>query len=187
MNLLDTFKDLIANRQLKKELVNQLRIRKTVSLNDAKTIGVLYSIPDEETYKVIFNFLKSIKTEQKTVIALGYYDDNKLPSYLNQSIYNSIFTQKDLNWYKKPVNQYVNNFFKEDFDLFLNISVKEYYPLFYITAMTKAYMKVGRFNEKHTSFYDVMIKVEDNTSQAEFLENMTRYLNMLKNSTGNEK
>ncbi|MEI6577377.1 MAG: hypothetical protein WCO63_14465 [Bacteroidota bacterium] len=182
MNLLDTIKSFIANRQLKKELINQLRVRKTVSLNDAKTIGVLYSIPDEETYKVIFNFLKSIKTEQKTVIALGYYDDNKLPSYLNQSIYNSIIMQKDLNWYKKPVNQYVNNFFKENFDLFLNISVKEYYPLLYISAMAKAYMKVGRFNEKHTAFYDVMIKVEDNTSQAEFLENTARYLNMLKNS-----
>jgi hypothetical protein len=183
VNLLDKFKDLVASHQLKKELVNQLRVRKTVSLDEAKTIGVLYSIPDEETYKVIFNFLKSIKTEQKTVIALGYYDDTKLPTYLNQSIYNSIFCQKDLNWYKKPVNQYVNNFFKENFDLFLNISVKEYYPLFYITAMTKAYMKVGRFNEKRTDFYDVMIKVEDKTSQAEFLQNLTHYLNMFNNKS----
>jgi hypothetical protein len=179
VELFDKIKTFIADRNLKRESNDVKRGKKNISIEKAKNIGVLYSIADEENYKVIFAFLKSLKTEQRSVIALGYLNDKKIPTFLTQGVYNSIITMKDLNWYGKPVNQYVKNFFHENFDIFLNISLEDYYPLTYISALSDAMFKVGRYNEKYTNYYDLMIKAEPGITQQEFIDTMLHYINMI--------
>lgn len=185
MELIEKIKQFIAKRDLKKEIGQLTRAKKNISIDKAKNIGVLYSITDEATYKVIFAFLKSLKTEQRSVIAMGYLNDKKIPTFLTQGVYNSIITQKDLNWYGKPVNQYVKNFFHEKFDIFLNISLDDYFPLHYIAALSTATFKVGKLNEDATAYYDLMIKTEENSTQQEFINNMLQYINMI-NQNPNE-
>lgn len=179
MELIEKVKSFLADRDLKKEAANLKRARKNISIERAKNIGVLYSISDEPTYKTIFAFLKSLKTEQRSVIALGYLNEKKIPTFLNQGVYNSIIYQKDLNWYGKPTSQYVRNFFHEDFDIFLNISMEDYYPLTYIAALSTATFKVGKLNEKYSNYYDLMIKVEPGVSQQEYIETMVHYIKMI--------
>ena len=179
MELFEKLKTFLAYRDLKKEAGDMKRAKKNISIEKAKNIGVLYSITDEATYKKIFLFLKSLKTEQRSVIALGYLNDKKIPTFLNQGVYNSIIYQKDLNWYGKPVSQYVKNFFHEDFDIFLNISLEDYYPLTYISALSTATFKVGKLNEKFTNYYDLMIKADVGITQEEFIETMVHYIKMI--------
>ena len=186
MELLEKVKSFLAYRDLKKESADAKRAKKNISIEKAKNIGVLYSITDEQTYRSIFSFLKSLKTEQRSVIALGYLNDKKIPTFLTQGVYNSIITQKDLNWYGKPVNQYVKNFFRENFDIFLNISMEDYYPLIYISALSNATFKVGKFNEKYTNYYDLMIKAEPGISQQEYIETMIHYINVINQKSHDE-
>ncbi|MCX6273431.1 MAG: hypothetical protein NTU44_19860 [Bacteroidetes bacterium] len=185
MELFEKIKTYVANRELKKELGEVQRGKRNISIDNAKNIGILYSIPDEETYNVIFNFMKSLKTESRSVIALGFINEKMTPTYLNQGVYNSIINQKDLNWYGRPVNQYVKNFFHEKFDIFLNISLEEYFPLIYISALSNASFKVGKFSEKCTKYYDLMIKPEENTSQQEFIDEIIHYIREI-NQLNNE-
>jgi hypothetical protein len=181
VSFFDNIKEYFARQQLKKEIAQKPRVKNIISLDEAKIIGVLYTITDEETYNEIFNFMRSLKSEQRTVISLGFIHDKKVPTFLTQGVYNSIFTLKDLNWYNKPVNQYVSNFFKEDFDVFLNISMEDYYPLLYICAMTNAGLKVGRYADKYKDFLDIMIKSDGRINQAEFIQHIVHYLKILNN------
>ncbi|MHC1707574.1 MAG: hypothetical protein AB9842_08640 [Bacteroidales bacterium] len=183
MELIEKVKSFLAYRDLRKEAGGMKRMKKNISIDKAKNIGVLYSITDEETYKTIFTFLKSLKSEQRSVIALGYLNDKKIPTFLTQGVYNSIITQKDLNWYGKPVNQYVKNFFHENFDIFLNISQDDHYPLIYISALSNATFKVGKYNEKFTNYYDLMIKSEPGTSQQDFIDSIVHYVKVINQKT----
>ncbi len=179
MSILDRLRKYIANQQLKKELTNISRVKGIVNLDEARNIGVLYNISSEESYNQILSFLKSLKADQRTVIAMGFLNDKKLPTFLNQSVYNSIIYQKDLNWYLKPVNQYVSNFYKEKFDIVLNISLEDHYPLHYMLAHSNAKLRVGKFSDIYKDYYDLMIKPEDGTNQQDFIENMMHYLKLI--------
>ncbi len=179
MNLIESVKNYIARRSLQKEYQGIRRQKANVSLEQARNIGVLYAISDEETYKIIHSFLKSLKTESRSVIALGFLNDKKVPTYLHQGVYNSIITLNDVNWFGKPVNQYVRNFFREKFDIFLNISNEDHFPLLYISACVNARMKVGMFNDAHTAYFDLMIKTAEGISQKELIDTMLYYIEMI--------
>jgi len=179
VNLIENAKNYIARRSLQKEYQAIRRQKANVSLEQARNIGVLYAISDEETYKTIHTFLKSLKTESRSVIALGFLNDKKVPTFLHQGVYNSIITLNDVNWFGKPVNQYVRNFFREKFDIFLNISTSDHFPLLYISACVNASMKVGKYQEAHTEYYDLMIKTADDTSQKELIDTMLYYIEMI--------
>ncbi len=185
MEVIDNIKTFIAKRNLRKEMSEMRRVQQNISIEKAKNIGVLYSISDEETYKLIFRFLKSLKTEQRSVIALGFLNDKKFPTYLTQGVYNSIISLKDLNWFGKPVNQYVKNFFNENFDIFLNISLEDYFPLYYISALSNATFKVGKYHQQYADCFDMMIKTDENTTQQELIDNMLQYIRMI-NQNNNE-
>ena len=179
MNIFDRLRKYIADKQLRKELSNISREKGVVNLVDARSIGVLYNIHNEESYNQILSFLKTLKADQRTVIAMGFYNDKKLPTYLNQSVYNSIIYLKDLNWYLKPVNQYVTNFYKEKFDICLNISLEDHYPLHYMMAHSDSKLRVGKYSVTYQDYYDLMIKPDEGTSQQDFIENMMHYLKLI--------
>lgn len=182
MKIIERFREYIASRQLARELQDIRRSKINVPLDQARNIGILYSINDEDTYNRILNFIKTIKTDQRSVICIGLLNDKNIPTYINQSVYNSIISLKDLNWYLKPVNQYVNNFYKEDFDLCVNLSLEDHYPLHYIMAHCQSKFKAGKFSERYKDCYDLMIKPEDSMNQQDFISNMMHYLDIINRS-----
>ena len=97
MSILDRLRKYIANQQLKKELTNISRVKGIVNLDEARNIGVLYNISSEESYNQILSFLKSLKADQRTVIAMGFLNDKKLPTFLSTRVYTTVsFIKKTL-------------------------------------------------------------------------------------------
>lgn len=182
MQIIEKFREYIASRQLAREQQDIRREKCNIPLEQAKNIGLLYNITDEDTFKRILNFIKSIKTDQRTIIGLGLINEKIIPSYAHQSVYNSIICLKDLNWYLKPVNQYVNNFYKEEFDICINLSLEDHYPLHYIMAHCKSKFKAGKFSERYQDCYDLMIKPEESMNHQDFIENMMHYIDMINRS-----
>lgn len=183
MKIVERFREYVAARQLARELREIRREKANIPLDQVKNIGVLYSIDNEETYNRILNFIKSIKTDQRSIIGMGLLNEKTVPTYINQTVYNSIINIKDLNWYLKPVNQYVNNFYNENFDLCINLSLEEHYPLHYIMAHCNARFKAGKYSERYKDCYDLLIKADDSMNQQDFISNMMHYLEMINKSS----
>jgi len=94
----------------------------------------------------------------KQVKSLGFIHTKELPPGLNGSKIHHYFDLKGLNWYFKPSSEFINDFVNEEFDLLFDFGVPEQLPIKFISSMSKAKCKIGRYVEKYVELYDVMIE-----------------------------
>ena len=179
MNFLTNIRVKSGKLAIAKELAQNNRPKKNNSLSTARSIGLLYYIADEAVYKTVEAFIQSLNEKQKKVRVICYTDTKRVPHYFIPKLTQDIITRKDLNWYRKPTKGFVQEFIGEKFDLLLDLSLSDYFPLKYIAALSEASLKVGRFNEDHTDYYDLMIQTSGVAGLDEFIIQIDHYLNML--------
>lgn len=136
-----------------------VRVAKVCSINDARSVGILYNATNPVSFEIIKTFTKVLLQKKIEVSALGYVDSKKLiDHYLYRKGFD-FFTKNELNWYYKPVSNIVDDFIKKPFDIFINLSLEDYYPIQYITALSVSSFKVGKlFREPF--YLDMMIDIE---------------------------
>jgi hypothetical protein len=129
------------------------------NLNEAQHIGILYNATEYITFEIIRNLVKELSHESRQISVLGYVDSKTLiDSYLYRKGFD-FFSKNELNWYSKPVSPVVDQFIAEPFDILINLSLKEYYPIHYITALSAAKFKTGKYSAKDIDL-DLMIDIE---------------------------
>jgi|AntAceMinimDraft_17_1070374.scaffolds.fasta_scaffold03605_4 hypothetical protein len=179
MKFTKKIKNNIGNYFLKKELSKSNRKREMTNLNNAKKIGVLYNASNEKDYKLIYHFVKGLQRNQKIVKALGFVEDSIIPHYCFPKLSFDFFTIKDLNWYHKPSNNFVNDFVKEEYDIIIDFCSEDSFPVQYITVLSKAKFKVGRYGKNHRDIYDMMIETDKEITLEQYIKQVTHYLTIL--------
>lgn len=182
MGLINNIRQKLARRNLHQEHLKLSRQRKSTNLEDARTIGLLYYLSDENTYKEIEEFLK-VLVDNNLKVRVACYTDNKIqPHYFIPKLSQDILIPKDLNWYGKPEKMFVRDFLTEKFDILIDLSLREHYPLLYLAALSQSALKIGRFDERHQEFFDMMIHTSDDTTLKEFTDQILHYLKMFNNT-----
>jgi hypothetical protein len=159
MKWIDHVKAGIGERVLIRKLRNQKRAPALCSIEEARNIGIIYNATEYISFEIIRNLVKELSSDSRKVTVLGYVDSKKLiDHYLYRKGFD-FFSKNELNWYSRPVSSVVDNFIKEPFDLLINLSLEDHYPIRYITALSPAVLKAGRYHpdEKHLDF---MIDIE---------------------------
>ncbi len=182
LGLIDNIRKKLARRNLIQEHQNLLRERKSANLEEAHTIALLYYLPDEDTYKQVEEFIK-ILSETNLKVRVACYTDIKIqPHYFIPKLSQDILIPKDLNWYGKPEKTFVPDFLAEKFDILIDLSLSEHFPLLYLAALSNAALKIGRFDDTHQEFFDMMIHTTPETSLREFMDQIMHYLIMFNNN-----
>ncbi|NVO02369.1 MAG: hypothetical protein HXX09_06660 [Bacteroidetes bacterium] len=171
------------NYFLKKELRNLQRTPQVVNFKDSKTIGILYKVTENNDYNFICDFVKYFQDNGKTVKALGYVIYKEVPHFCFPKLSFDYFTQKDIGWNMIPKNQFVKDFMDDDFDIMIDLSIQDCFPTNYVSALSKAKFKIGRFNSENQKFYDFMLNVSDETSIKDYISHLTHYLSIFNNSS----
>jgi hypothetical protein len=155
----------------KRILNNQLRAMKRTpmvcTLKEAESIGIIYNATEYVSFEIIRNLVKELTHESKKVMVLGYVDSKDLiDNYLYRKGFD-FFSKNELNWYYKPISPLVDQFIQEPFDLLINLSLEDHYPIRYITSLSAARFKTGRYTPDDLCL-DLMIDIEKekNTMQA---------------------
>ncbi len=164
---------------LKKEFSAIQRKREVVNFNDAETIALIFDATDREDFEIIKKYIKKLKGNKKKVRALGFYDGKEEPTLMSSKLEYDFFSRKQLKWYLKPNDPIIDNFLQEPFEVLINLCMDYKTPLLYVTALSKANFKVGREHSKFAPYYDMMIKVEENTKLHVFIETLEKYLTMI--------
>ncbi len=180
MEILKKIKHSIARYYLKNKLKKNTRERRLISLKDAKDIGILYLFTNEQDYMAISKLVKLLQDQNKRVKALGFVKQKHLTKRFLPKLSYDFFSQKDINWYGKPSNIFIKDFIEKDFDIIIDMSLQDNYPLQYISAVSKARLKVGRFGENNSDIYDVMIQNKKNTRLDKYINEVYHYLSILK-------
>ena len=174
---------LIKNHFLKRSLKKRkiFREKEIVSLEQAKTMGIICQITDENSYKEIYDLFSKLHSPKRTVWLIGYINERNVPYYCLQQLSADYFSKKQLNWYGKPDFVQLNDFINKDFDILIDFSQNDLPPLQYILSASKSKLIVGA-NEYAKTLYDVYI-INDNT-QPDHLKLLKIVHNYLQKLTG---
>ena len=144
-------------------------------------IGIVYVATDEQAHAHVRNYVKRIKEDHgiHRIQCLGYFDDKVMPNYLAAKLHFDAIHQKDLNWYRIPGGNTVNNFIAEEFDVLIDLTLTDYLPIQYIVAKSRARFKVGRWGDSNKHFLDMMIDMAGANSLPQFIAQVDRYLLMI--------
>ncbi len=159
MKWLNNIKVLAGKRVLNNLLASVKRSPAVCTLQEAESIGIIYNATEYVSFEIIRNLVKDLTHESKKVTVLGYVDSkNLIDNYLYRKGFD-FFSKNELNWYYKPVSPLVDQFISEPFDLLINLSLDDHYPIRYITSLSAARFKTGRYTTDDMCL-DLMIDIE---------------------------
>ncbi len=180
MRLLDRIKEWMGRRALVKEArTDRIPVAKNLAM--AVKVGIIYLVADETAHNQVRNYVKKLKEELglTKIMAMGFYQGKEIPFFLHAKLNFDVFGIKDLNWYRIPHGNVVQNFIAEEYDVLIDLTVRDQLPLQYILAKSKARFKVGRLSDTNAHFLDMMIDTAGADSLPQLIANLDRYLMMV--------
>lgn len=157
------------------------RQQKQVNLKKARTVALLYYLPDEQTYVAVESIISKLNELNLKVRVVCYTDLKITPYYFIPKISQDIITVKDIDWKYQPKKPFVKEFVETEFDILIDLSLNDYLPLVYCAALSQAGLKVGRFQEDHELFYDLMIQAGPEETVESFSMQVIHYLSRINN------
>lgn len=155
--------------------------REVVSFDSAARIGLLYDATDERDYEVVKAYVKHIRTAfKKDILALGYVDKKVLPPGQFAQYGLDFFTRKDLDFKMIPKDPIVQNFINEKFDILVNFDSGKCFPLQYISAMSHARFRIGRYVHRNLSCYDMLVQIAGDPPMKTVIEEIQVFLHQLR-------
>lgn len=176
MKLFEKLKDLAFEKHLKNEFLKFQREHRPFKVDEVSTVGILYFFTDEETDKLINEFVNELRDNNRKVTVIGYYKDKYIPHYYNQKLTWFILNPKSVNWFNKPRAPFVHSFCEEEFDLLIDLTMENIKPLMYVGALSRAHFKAGRYTERNAKYYDLMIHTEQVETLPEFIQHVRHYI-----------
>ncbi len=185
MSVIKKIKEFVGSQYLSKNLPKVIRQRKIINIDEAKNIGIIYTLESEQTYLQITQLIKTFQDKQITAKAIGFFNGDVRPIYAIERLSLDFYDSKDLNWYDKPKSTYVNDFIKTEFDILIDLSLNESFHTKYIGGLSRARYKVGKGGDFNTKNYDLMIDINPKTSLEEFISLVLHYLSIINNKPKN--
>ena len=176
VKLLRHLKELAFEKNLKNDFEIVKRERRMLNLDEVNTVGILYHFSDEETNKIINEFVSVLKSNHRKVTVIGHFNERTLPQYYIQTLDWNILTPKKVNWFNKPAASFVKSFCDQEFDLLIDLTMEDFQPIIYTGALSRAHFKTGRYTERNAKYYDLMINTEQVQSLPEFIQHFKHYI-----------
>ena len=181
MNTLTKLRMAAGNLIFMRQIRQPQKRRQVVSFREARKIGMLYDATEESDFETVKQYVKTIRADHKEAFALGYVDRKELSRNQFAQLGLDFFTKKDLKWNMIPQSLEVRNFINEPFDILINLNSGSCFPLNYITALSKARFRIGRYNKNLVNNFDMMIDAGNSTSLGNFIKETDRYLRIITN------
>jgi hypothetical protein len=178
--MFDTLRIKIGRYYYKKEQSHSSRQCRMTNLKEAKRIGILYTLNDVPDYERVSDFVAKLQGEHKEVKALGFVKNKNLVQRFLPKLSYDFFSSRDLTWFYKPVHRQVKDFIEKEFDLLIDVSLQDSFPLKYISGLSNAMCRVGKFSEQNLDYYDLMFDLKPTATFEEYLVQIQHYLTVIK-------
>ena len=171
--------DRIKNHFLRKHIEERKsdKTRAVCALERAATVGMLFEITDEDSYKAIFRIFTQLQNAGKVVHLIGYIDEKFVPFYCLQQLSADYFCQKQLTWCGEPNVVQVTDFIQRDFDILLDFNYRYHAPVESILATANSKFIVGSCAD-YQDIYDLYIQTESG-NYGQFLSSTFNYTQKL--------
>lgn len=180
MELFRTTRLKIGRSVLKKRLA---RTRRKLSYNGfaaVKKIGIVWDASNTGEFAGLSRFCQKMNERRIEVKIIGYFDGKDLPDQYTAIRYLTCIRKHERSFFYLPVSSESTSFINNQFDILIDINFKKVLPLYYISAMSAAFFKVGLYepDSKETQF-DLMMEMSDPVDADNFLNQTLQYLEMI--------
>ncbi len=181
MSFLKNIKLSFANRALKQELKAVTTIRKPIKFNfdQIKSVGIVFDATNVDDYEIVKRYVVYLREHSKKVKGIGFFSTKEIPVLTYFKLEYDFFSIKDLNWMGIPNSVVAKNFMDEEYDLLIDLNVHDHFSLKYISALSKAAFKVGKYNENDIEIFDMMIDADNTKTVKYFLGQIDTYITIL--------
>lgn len=161
---------------LKKKLTGLKHDRQTISFERAQTIAVIFDATLPENLTAAKEFNQGLIAMNKRAHFFAFLN-HKQPA---GSLPFDYMTKQQVNWLFVPQHPKVEELLTKRYDLLINLCTEECLPLEYISALSNATYRAGRFIPKKTYCYDLMIEMNGKRDMRYLIEQLNKYLKMIK-------
>ena len=93
----------------------------------------------------------------------------------------NVLRPQDLDMLFRPKNNVAIAFIEREFDLLFDLSMHDYFTIDYMTTLSRASFKVGRYRKKEND-YDLMIDIHKEPEVKFLVEQIKNYVSILNNA-----
>jgi len=176
MSLFAKIRLFFLNRTINKERRKLIRKVQVFNLEQAKSIAIVYNGTTENDFNRAAGLIRHLNAQGKMVKSIGLVLHKDKPHYLPPKLSYDYITLKELNWYKKPQGQFVEEFMEYPFDILINLDLALHDSLRYVVSLSKAKFKIGLYNEPYKDIYDFMLEGIEPTKISLFIKELLHYL-----------
>lgn len=148
------------------------------NLEKSVTVGILFHVSSSKETKTVRLFKNHLERQGKKVFCIGYIDNKIEMEYREPLTGIEYFSYENLNWHYLPNCKETDAFIDLNLDLLIDLSIEPNLPLEYVSNLSKANFKVGRYSE-NCKHLDLMINISDQTDLNTFIQQITQYLNII--------
>ena len=145
-----------------------------------KTIGIVWDASKTEDFIILSRFHQKMAEQKKDVKIFGYYPGKEFPDKYTAIRFLTCIKKKEVNFFFCPDHPDTDSFIKAKFDVLIDINFKNIFPLYYVTSLSHAGLKVGLADSKpEASPLDLMISMKSPVDLEKYLEQVLYYLDMI--------
>lgn len=181
MGIFKNIKRFFAKNLLQREMNAHPRkpIAQKFRFDQLKTVGILFDASSQEDFELVKRYVVYLREHAKKVKVLGFFNTKQAPQLSYSKLEYDFFSSKEINWLGKPITHIIDNFMNEEYDLLIDLNIHDQFPLKYISALSKARFKVGKYKEQDEIIYDMMIDADNTQTLKYFLRQVDIYIGML--------
>ena len=171
-----SLKSRIARRILDSKLNSVEREKRVYNLDTASSAGILWIADQKDTYQKIEDRLRNAGIK---ITGLCYFPNRKdlIPEGING------FSKKHTYfWTDIPRSALAEKFIHEKFDLLIDLTMQKYFPMVYVTALSKANFKIGSAGSSE-NYFDLNIDFQTQPDPNQLADQILYYLIRINKTT----
>ncbi len=174
-----SLKTAIQSLTLKSKTRKFQRIKRVCSISDAKSVGFVCYLENEDQWKTIQPAVQHFQTLGSKVFVLAIYPAKVKPLWYVETMNTLMCSLNEFGIGGIPRGQKVEDFLKERFDLLIDCDFAEHYSTEYLSRLSPAGFKVAIDTERNREYFDLLIKMEEPELEF-FIEQALFYLSNFK-------
>ena len=179
MELFKNFRLAVGKCIINRRLKNNYRIKKFNSLRNAHKIGIVWDGSNIDNFKDITAFHKEMQEKGIQVDIVCYYPGKILPDEYTALRYMTCYKRGDLNLFFIPHIADLDEFIATPYEILIDINFNNHFPLYYVSALSKAEFKIGAGKTINHNTLDMTIEIANKKDISYYIEQVRYYLEMI--------
>lgn len=154
--------------------------RRVVGYDNARRVALLYDASPDGRPAFINKLINNLERDGKNVTALGFFNKKKIPEGVIASQKAAFFSRRSFSVWMRPKSDEVRSFIDQPHDLLIDLTVHPHFLVKLVAGITKAAYKAGVHHPDFLSVFDLLLHVDEQTSDEKLADHAIHYLKIIK-------